>query len=255
MQIAVFGGVLLCLFLFAGMLLLLEAGFRLGVRFEKARGGEATSIFDSAVFALLGLLLGFAFAGAVDRLDKRRDLIVAETNNISTAYMRVDMLATEDQPAIRQLFRQYLDARIEVYRVIDAERDPANAFAVAEGLQAAIWKAAVAAIERPERQYAAEIVLPALNDMIDVTTERKVALSTQIPGLVLVTLFGVSLFSALLAGAGMSRHGLRHLVHGGIYAAAVTLTVYTILDLDSPRGGLIRLDAADRVLEQLRGSM
>ncbi len=252
---AVFGGVLLCLLLFAGMLLLLEIGFRLGIRFEKARGGEATSIFDSAVFALLGLLLGFAFAGAVDRLDKRRDLIVAEANDIFTAYMRVDLLAPEDQTTIRDLFRQYLDARIEVYRVIDAERDPANAFAAAESLQAEIWKAALAAIDKPDRQYAAEVVLPALNDMIDVTRERKVALSTQIPELVLVMLFGVSLFSALLAGAGMSRHGVRHLVHGGIYAAAVTLTIYTILDLDSPRGGLIRLDAADRVLAQLRGSM
>lgn len=74
---AVPGGGGLCLLLFAGMLLLLQTGFRLGVRFDKARGREAASIFGSAVFALLGLLLGFAFAGAVDRLDKRRDLIVA----------------------------------------------------------------------------------------------------------------------------------------------------------------------------------
>ena len=75
--------------------------------------------------------------------------------------------------------------------------------------------------------------------MIDVTTERKVALTMQIPELVLVLLSGVSLFGALLAGAGMSRHGVRHIVRGSIFAAAVTLTVDTILDLDSPRGGLI----------------
>lgn len=255
MQMAVLGGVLLSLLLFAGMLLLLETGFRLGVRFEKARGGEAASIFDSAIIALLGLLLGFAFAGAVDRLDKRRDLIVAEANDISTAYLRLDTLAPEDQPAIRELFRQYLEARIRVYSVIDAERDPAAAFATAEGLQAEIWTAAVSAVDRPGRQYAAEIVLPALNKMIDVTLERKVALSTQIPELVLVLLFGVSLLCALLAGTGMARHGIRHIVHGSIFAAAVTLTVYTILDLDSPRGGLIRLDVADRTLEQLRSSI
>ena len=66
---AVLGGIVLCLLLFAGMLLLLEVGFRLGVRFEKARGGEAASIFDSAIFALLGLLLGFAFAGEFDSDD------------------------------------------------------------------------------------------------------------------------------------------------------------------------------------------
>ena len=254
-QMAVLGGIVLCLLLFAGMLLLLEVGFRLGVRFEKARGGEAASIFDSAIFALLGLLLGFAFAGAVDRLDKRRDLIVAEANDISTAYLRIDTLAPEDQPAIRELFRQYLEARLRVYRVIDAEQDPTTAFASAEALQAEIWSAAVSAVDRPSRQYTAEIVLPAINEMIDVTTERKVVLSTHIPELVLVLLFGVSLFSALLAGAGASRHGIRHIVHGSIFAAAVTLTVYTILDLDSPRGGLIRLDAADRVLEQLRSSI
>ena len=101
MQMAVLGGVFLCLLLFAGMLLLLEAGFRIGVRFGKARGEEAASIFDSDVFALFGLLLGFAFAGAGDRLDQRRDLIVAEANDSSTADLRLDMLAPDDQPAIR----------------------------------------------------------------------------------------------------------------------------------------------------------
>lgn len=144
---------------------------------------------------------------------------------------------------------------MRLYRVIDAEKDPATAFASAEALQARTWSAAVAAVDRPDRQYTAEVVLPAINEMIDVTTERKVFLSTHIPELVLVLLFGVSLFSALLAGAGMSRHGIRHIVHGSIFAASVTLTVYTILDLDSRRGGLIRLDAADRALEQLRGSI
>lgn len=252
---AVFGGVLLCLLLFAAMLILLEVGFRLGVRFERARGGDATSIFDSAIFALLGLLLGFAFAGAVDRLDKRRDLIVDEANAISTAYLRIDLLAPEDQPAIRQLYRDYLSARLELYRILDAEQDPSLAFQKAEGLQSEIWMASVIAVDRPERQHDAELVLPSINEMIDVTAKRKVALGTRMPDLVLVLLFGVSLFSALLAGAGMSRNGLRHLVHGSIFAAAVTLTVYTILDLDSPRSGFIRLDVADKVLEQLLGSI
>ena len=102
-MIEVLGAVILCLLLFAGMLGLIEGGFRLGQRFERARGGETTSIFDSAVFALLGLLLGFAFAGAIDRLNIRRNLIVQEANAIGTAYLRIDMLQPEDQPAIRTL--------------------------------------------------------------------------------------------------------------------------------------------------------
>jgi hypothetical protein len=43
-----------------------------------------------------------------------------------------------------------------------------------------------------------------------------------------------------------------YIVHRSIFAAAVTLTGYASLDLDSPRSGLIRLDAADRVLDALR---
>ena len=254
-MIEVLGAVILCLLLFAGMLGLIEGGFRLGQRFERARGGETTSIFDSAVFALLGLLLGFAFAGAIDRLNIRRDLIVEEANAIGTAYLRIDMLQPEDQPPIRTLFSAYLDARLEVYRAVDADRDPASAFARAEELQGEIWRSAIAAVGRENARYAAEVVLPAINDMIDVTTQRKVALSTHIPELVLVLLVGVSLFSALLAGANMSKGGIRHILHGGIFAAAVALTVYTILDLDNPRGGLVRLDAADRVLSQLRSSI
>ncbi len=255
MDMAVFGTVALCLVLLAGMLALLELGFRLGNRFEKARGGEATGIFDSAIFALLGLLLGFAFAGAVDRFNVRRDLIVHEANAIGTAYLRTDLLQQEDQPAVRTLFGDYLQARLDVYHTIDSGGDPSAGFTKSEQLQAAIWRAAVASVKKPDVQHAAEVVLPAINDMIDITAERKVALGVHIPILVLILLFGVSLFSALLAGAGMSRHGARHIVHGAIFAAAVSLTIYTILDLDNPRGGFIRLEAADRLLEDLKTSI
>ena len=60
-QMAVLAGVFLCRLLFEGMLFLVEMRFRIGVRFGKARGGEAANIFDSPVLALFGLLLGFAF--------------------------------------------------------------------------------------------------------------------------------------------------------------------------------------------------
>jgi hypothetical protein len=39
------------------------------------------------------------------------------------------------------------------------------------------------------------------------------------------------------------------------FAAIVSLTAYVILDLEYPRLGLIRIDAADRVLMELRQSM
>ena len=246
----------LCLVLFAGMLLLLEIGFRVGMRFKRTAGGEETGILDGAIFALLGLLLGFAFAGAVDRFGHRRDLIIHEANAIHTAYQRVDLLDAGDQPAIRMLFHSYIEARLKVYDLLDAGHDPHSAWRETSQVQAQLWSATVQALNNDRvKDDALEIVLPALNDMFEVATERRVALGLRLPGLILYLLIAVSLLSALLAGNGMAKSGTRHILHAAIFAAAVSLTIYAILDLDNPRAGFIRLDSADRVLKELRDSI
>src|SRR5262245_28653295 len=105
--------------LFLGMLLFLEIGRRIALRRRKqdaGTGGEGIGAVDGAVFGLLGLLLAFTFSGASSRFDTRRQLIVEETNNIGTAYLRLDLVPTALQPPLRDSFRRYLDARIDVYR-------------------------------------------------------------------------------------------------------------------------------------------
>ena len=112
---------LVSLALFAGMLLLLDVGRRIGARRRVADpdGAQAgTGAVDGAVFALLGLLVAFTFSGAATRFDERRSLIVQETNDIGTAYLRVNLLPDSAQPAMRDLFRRYVDSRIEAYQVL-----------------------------------------------------------------------------------------------------------------------------------------
>jgi hypothetical protein len=101
-------GVLFTGILFLGMLLLLETGRRIGQRrlahdSESARQGLGA--VDGAVFALLGLLIAFSFSGAAGRFDNRRQLVMAEANNIGTAYLWIDLLPAGAQPALRELFR------------------------------------------------------------------------------------------------------------------------------------------------------
>src|SRR5262249_8868795 len=86
--------------LLLGMLLFLEIGRRVAIRrLKKDTGtaGEGVGAVDGAVFALLGLLLAFTFSGASSRFDTRRQLIVEETNDIGTAYLRIDLLPTDLQ--------------------------------------------------------------------------------------------------------------------------------------------------------------
>ena len=61
--------------LFAAMLIATELGFRLGVRDESRipDAHEGIGVIEAAIFALLGLLLGFSFSGATSRLDARRE--------------------------------------------------------------------------------------------------------------------------------------------------------------------------------------
>jgi hypothetical protein len=79
------------------------------------RPHEGIGVIEAAVFALLGLLLGFSFSGGTSRLDIRRKLIAQEANAIEASYLRLDQLQAADQPEMRRLFRQYLDARLGVY--------------------------------------------------------------------------------------------------------------------------------------------
>jgi hypothetical protein len=240
--------------LLAGMVACLEGGYRLGRRNLAAGRYKNLGAIETAVFGLLGLLLGFAFAGATSRFDARRELVVREANAIGTAYLRVDLLPQTDQPELRRLFRAYVDARVSIYDNVDNPTAVASLVNTVNELQQKIWMHAVQAIGRDSAPHAPLLVLPALNEMIDITTSRTVMANTHMPSLILVLLMSVSMLSALLAGFGMAETG-RSWLHVLLYAAAVTITIYTVLDLDNPRAGLIRLDAADQVLKDLLQSM
>lgn len=244
--------------LFAGMLVLLEVGRKLGQRHRErdpagAKAGSAA--VESAVFALLGLLVAFTFSGAASRFDARRHLIGQEANDIGTAYLRLDLLPEPSQPPLRQLFRDYLDARLATYEKLP-DLDAALAeFARSVELQGRIWEKAIAATQGSADTRAAILVLPALNAMFDVATTRKVQTMIHPPPIIFWLLFLFGLGCSLLAGYDMAEIRSPSWTHRLAFAAVVSLTYYVILDLEYPRQGLIRIDAADAVLIDLRRSM
>lgn len=236
---------------FVGMVLLLELGRRIG-RWRAA--GAGVGVVDGAVFALLGLLIAFTFSGAASRWDTRRQLIVEEANAIGTAYLRLDVLPPEAQPALREKFRQYVDARLAVYRSLPDVSAAKVELARAAKLQGEIWGQAVAACRSEGSQPARMLVLPALNAMIDITTTRTVTAQTHPPSIIYAMLIALMLASSLLAGYSMAG-GERNWVHMLGLAAIMALALYVILDLEFPRLGFIRLDAYDQLLVDVRESM
>jgi hypothetical protein len=249
--------VVISICLFFGMAACLELGFRIGryvaITIEGAH--EGTSTIQAAVFALLGLLLGFTFANGISHLDQRRVLIIQESNTIGTAYLRLDLLPANQQQEMRNLFRQYLDARLDVYEKLPDLMAAGESLQRAAQLQQEIWSHAIASSRDDPTQNVARLLLPALNDMIDVTTSRTIALHTHLPPLIFGLSISVALLSGLIAGYDMARRKSRNWFHGLLYAVVISITIFTVLDLDYPCFGLIRLTAADNALVQLRDSI
>src|SRR5262245_19499695 len=185
------------------MVACLEAGYRAGrrrMRIDEAAAHEGLGSIEAATFALLGLLLGFAFSNALGRFDARRVMIVDEANAIGTAFLRLDFAPADDQHRLRRLFREYLDARIGVYATPADDAATDRSIAAAEGVQRRIWSAVIESSRRDPSQNVARVLVPAVNEMIDITTTRTVALHTKLPGAILALLIAVALATAVTAG-------------------------------------------------------
>lgn len=249
--------VLFAVALFVGMVLLLELGRRLG-RHRRGRDEEGAraglGAVEGAVFGVLGLLIAFTFSGAASRFDARRQLILEEANAIGTAWLRIDLQPPATQPELRDLFRRYMDARLAVYEKVPDMVAVREALAKAGTLQGEIWTRAVAAGGEASTPLSAQLV-PALNQMFDIATSRTAVVHMHPPAIIYVMLGALSLMSALLAGFAMAGGKSRSWIHMLCFALMMGVTVYVILDLEFPRIGFIRVDAADRLLIELRESM
>jgi len=228
-------------------------GRRLGRRFD-AKGGspQGIGVIDAAIFALLGLLVAFSFSGAEDRFDQRRKLIIEEANAIGTAYLRVDLLPESARPSIRREFRQYLESRLGFYRNIGDVATAKRYLAESRMLHRTIWNDAVAGAEQAPTTLPGIVLLPALNQMIDITTTRTAVLYFHPPMVILAMLVAIACVCAVLAGFDMRGGGKVSRLHATAFTAILALTIYVVIDLEFPRRGTIRVDATDEFLVDLR---
>lgn len=249
---------LFSLLLFIGMLVSLEAGRQLGIRCrqkESERERVGLSTIEGAIFALFGLVVAFTFSGAVTRFNEKRMLIAEEVNYIETAYLRVHLLSEEARPELQDLFRKYVDSRTETYRRLPNISGAEEEILHSKQLQEQIWAEAIARSTLPHSHPdAGKLLLPALNNMIDISTTRTMALRVHPPTVIYVLLFGLALICSVLAGYRMAG-GRRSWLHILSFALFVVVTVYVILDIEYPRAGLIRLESSDKLLLNIRATL
>jgi len=247
--------ILLPIGLFCLMLAAALAGNRLAmIRRRRLDDGAAvgTSAIDAAVLGLLGLLVAFWFSSAGTRLDVRRSLIVEEANAIGTAWLRLELLPPPVRLAVQNLFRSYVDLRLEQTTVLLQADSQASADRRLTELRESIWRQAVEAAPDCESDQAAAILLESLNEMFDASTRHQAFFNAHTPAAILILLLTVAVFAAGLAGHDMSGRGSFNWLHAVVFAGVVSLTIWVIYDLEMPRYGLIRVDNFDETLRDVR---
>ncbi len=233
-----------------------QLGYWLGSR-PRFRGDRVSlsqlMAWQTAVLALLGLLIGFSFAMAVSRFDDRKRLMVAEATAFGTTYLRTRVIDEPVGEQLRALLRRYLTARLAFSTAgLDHAREEA-AVRASVALQEQIWSRLAAFGRSHPQSLPAALLLQSTNDLFDRGDERLAAQDNRVPWPV----FGILL---LVAAVGMVSVGeacgleQRRLWFGLVTVPLlIALVVALVYDLAQPRVGLIRTGqrALERVSQQL----
>ena len=244
--------------LFAGMLLLIELGRRLGLR-QIASGKSAArtgvGVVDGSVYSLFALLVGFTFSGAAGRFEHRRQIIADEANAAGTAWQRIDLLPAESQTQVRGEFRRYMDVLVAWYNealgTVETIHEP-EALTKAHD---ALWSRSVAACIAPNGERARMLLLPAVSEMFSMVEKERMARRMHPPGLIWAMLGITALASALFAGYGLAGGPTRNWLYIVGIAASVSIATYVIIELEYPRLGVSRVNDIDQALVELRQTM
>lgn len=245
--------IVIAVILFLLLIIFYILGYK--VRLRKLRRSDENTVEDlgainGTLLGLLALLLAFTFGMSNSRFDARRGLVIEEANAIGTVILRTDILPDSIRKVLRAHLEEYVDARIEFYKVkMDIEK-MVESYNRAGEISAKIWTiVADYARKDPIRAKASEMV-PALNAMIDVTTTRRAAGEATIPDSILYFLLFLCLASSFLLGYDRKNKFDWIVVLG--FAVMLSATVFTIIDLDRPRSGLIDMDKPNERIYDLK---
>jgi hypothetical protein len=212
---------------------------------------EHLNEIQTAIFAVLGLLLAFIFAMAVSRFDARKQALVDETDAIGTAYLRVQLLPPGQQAAAVAVFRTYVDARISSarpYWYLDVRLKNET-----DELQQQLWTQGIDAANQDPHAVTTSLYIQSLNDMFDAQSARDAARLNELPTSAIYLVLAISFLSMGTLGYRAGLGGRRSLVGAVLLALVITLVVGIIIELDQPYQGFITISQQGMI--ELRQSM
>jgi hypothetical protein len=190
----------------------------------------------AASLTLLGLVIGFSFSMATGRYDLRKSYEEAEANAIGTEYVRADLLAPAQASQVRELLKQYTDLRIEWYRT-QRWADLTQINLQTLQVQNHLWAAtAQSATVQPGPLQA--LAVAGMNDVLNSQGYTQAAWWNRIPVGAWCLMIAIAVFCNVLLGYGALEMAPRLFM---VLPLLVAIAFFLIADIDSPRGGVIRV--------------
>jgi hypothetical protein len=194
-------------------------------------------IILGAVLTLFALVVGFSFSMATGRYDDRKHQEAEEAVAIEAEYALVGLLPASDAVKARALLKQYLDQRALFYTTADARQlDQTNA--TANQLGQDLWSTIERRVETQPTPVGA-LIARGMNEVLDSRTRTQAAWWNRIPIAAWGLMLTIGICCNVLFGYNAHPKSRNHL----LLALPVIFSVafFLLADLDSPRGGLIRV--------------
>ncbi len=181
---------------------------------------------------------------AIDRHDQREIFEEGEANAIGTEYLRADLLPPKAAAATKDLLIQYIDQRILFYSKQSPEKIQ-EIRSKTDQLQNALWNE-ILPVVRSQPTAPIALVASGMNDVLNAQGYVQAAWWNRIPLTAWALMAAIAVCANLLVGFG-ARNFEKNMGLFMIFPFIVSVSFFLIADIDSPRGGVIRIEARNLV--------
>ena len=241
------------------MMLMLELGFRCGLRRQSRRVKAQTAQVRALMGATLGLLafmLAFTFSAAQTHFENRVQLQIDESILAKNAFMQADLTAEPARTRIRELLLEFVEGRVQLIDFVRQKREQElfQGLKRAEEIHLELWALGLRSHQPQGTEgfggTANDALIGSVLRLMDMQTQRvQAALVNRVPVVIWLTLYFTALVSMVVVGYQAGLTEKRSPVATISLALAFSAVMVLIMDLDRPLQSLFELDVS--VMEQL----